>query len=157
YGVQITELRLDVGIGEKLSRQDILQSLEQAKKDGHVTAVETVRLSILEQHEARVQFTKRVPVTAGTATAGPERTVRNVQQRDVGTMVQLSAQTQGAQVLLQLMYESSRIEGESSDDAPAPTHTVQFSTTLLITPGQPLLVGSTNSDKSTLLLVTIEP
>ena len=79
-----------------------------------------------------------------------------MQQRQIGTLVRLTSRPKDEKVFLELFYEASRLEGAGTDDKPPDTVTVQFQTTLLIEPGTPTLIGSSSSDKTTVLLVSIE-
>ncbi|HYW78358.1 MAG TPA: hypothetical protein VE890_02240 [Thermoguttaceae bacterium] len=133
-----------------------MRTLDQLRKDGKIDLLETVRLSALEGHESMVRFGKLTTVTVAVQGIGQGRTVRRTDSRDVGTLVRLTARPEGEAILLTLQYEASRLDGPGQEDAPPDTGTVGVTTTMLIEPGQPTLAGSCRSDKTTLLIVSIE-
>jgi type II secretory pathway component GspD/PulD (secretin) len=149
----------------KLSAADIVQAFQQPKAEETLQVMETVRLSALEGHEAMVQFGKNAAVTVGVTNfsgapnfPGGRGNARQVQYRQVGTLVKLTAQSQADKVLLKLSYEVSRLEGGSPDgpEADAPDMSViQFNTTLLLEPGKPTLVGGTSAESTNFLLVSV--
>lgn len=156
YVVQFTEFRFKEAPESPLTTKDILQSFEQLRKDGRLEIIETVRLSALEQCEAMVQFGRSVAVTTGATALPNGRSNRQFQFRQVGTLVRVTAQPKQEKILLNVMYEASRLGPETKEDAPQDINQVTFNTTLMIEPGRPTLVGSDSADTSSLLLVTIE-
>jgi hypothetical protein len=94
-------------------------------------------------------------VTAGiTFTQGGRN--RSLKEQEIGTLVRLSVESRDGKVLVKLNYEASRLAEHSKEDMLPDTDSVQVSTTLLTTPGRPMLIGSASSDTSSLLLVTVE-
>jgi hypothetical protein len=111
-----------------------------------------------------VQFGKSAAVTVGVTNfggapnfQGGRGSARQVQYRQVGTLVKLTAVSQADKVLLKLSYEVSRLEGGAPDNPEeAPDMIVtQFNTTLLIEPGKPTLVGGTSAEPTNFLLVSV--
>jgi hypothetical protein len=156
YVIQVTELHTNVPIDAKMDSKELLGKFEQLKKDGTVELLETVRLSALDGQESMAQFGRQAAVTAGTSQVMPGRAVRNIQMREVGTLVRVTVQRHEGKVLLNLTYEASRLGEQANQDSPPDVATVSCKTTLAVGPGQMVLAGSMFSATSTLLLVSVE-
>jgi hypothetical protein len=165
YVVQLTEFRFHNAADPKLSAADIVRTFQQPNAEETLELIETVRLSALESHETTVQFGRNAALTVGVAnfSGAPNfpggRNTRQIQYRQVGTLVRLTAQSQEEKVLLKLTYEVSRLEGRAPDDPEADSPDViviQFNTTLLVEPGKPTLVGGTSAEPTNFLLVSVE-
>jgi hypothetical protein len=166
YVVQFTEFRLKNAADPNLSAADIVQAFQQPNAEETLELIETVRLSALDGHESMVQFGKSAAVTMGVANfggapnfpGGGRGNARQVQYRQVGTLVRLTAQSQAEKVLLKLSYEVSRLEApapdSAEDDAPD-VNVIQFNTTLLVEPGKPTLVGGTSAEPTDFLVVSV--
>ena len=154
YIVEFTEFQLKGPPNTKLNAHDLVRVLEEEKTSDNVKFVETVRLSVLTNHESLVQFGKAVTVTVGAVLSASGR-ARNTQTRQVGTIARVTASHQNGHVLLKLMYEAARHNGQGTDDSPPDVTTSKFETTLLLKPGIPALVGGTSAEPSSYLLVTL--
>ena len=154
YVVQLTEFRLKASVDPTLKAKEIVQAFDKLKSDGKIDLIETVRLSALENHESMAQFGKTATVTTSISQTQRGR-VRSTQQREVGTMVELTAIPRNGKILLKLHYEASRFDGAGTEDSPPDTLTTRFNTTLLVEPGTPTLVGGTTAGATSLLFVSI--
>jgi hypothetical protein len=155
--VTFTEFRLPAEIETGLTASEIEESFERLKTEGKVDLIESVTLSTVESQETMVRFWKRVAVTTGVmAMPGPgARNVRSVQERELGTIVRLKAESRGEQVVMNLIYQSSRLVGEGAEDAPPDTHSIQLTSTLLLELGVPKLVGGTTGDQSSFVIAEV--
>lgn len=140
-----------------LTASEIEESFERLKTEGKVELIESVTLSTVESQETMVRFGKRVAVTTGAMMMpGPgARNIRSVQDRELGTIVRLKAEYRGEQVVMNLIYESSRLVGEGAEDAPPDTHSIQLTSTLLLKLGVPKLVGGTNGDRKSFVIAEV--
>lgn len=157
FSVTFTEFRLPAAIESGWTAGEIEESFASLKTEGKVDLVESVTLSTVESQETMVTFGKRVAVTTGLmAMGGPgTRTLRNVQDRQLGTTVRVKAESRGERVVMSLIYESSRLVGEGAEDAPPDTHSIQLTSTLVLEPGVPKLVGGTTGDGTLFLIVEV--
>jgi len=155
FFVSITEFRLSEAIDSRLSPDEIVAFFDSAKNEGKAELIESVGLSTIESLETSVRFTKRIAVTVGAMMSPAAGRIRNVQDREVGTLVRLIAEPRGEQVAVRLVYEASRMVGEGADDAPPDTHAIQFTSTLLLEPGVPKLVGGKTGDGTSFLIVEV--
>lgn len=155
FFVTITEFRLSEAIDSRLSPDEIVALFDSAKSEGKAELIESVGLSTIESLETSVRFSKRIAVTVGAMMSPAAGRIRNVQDREVGTLVRLVAESRGEQVAVRLAYEASRMVGEGADDAPPDTHSIQLSSTLLLEPGVPKLVGRTTGDGTSFLIVEV--
>ena len=152
--VQLTEYRLRQPVDPPRSVSDILAILARPGGNEEYQPIETIRLSALSGTESTVQFGRRVNVTVGTTT-NRGGTVKNVQAVDVGTLVRVTPALQAGKVALKLEFESSRIEGDATQDSPPDISTTQIKTTQLLELGKPSLVGSTTSTANSVILITV--
>lgn len=84
YVVKITEFRMNGHADEALPTKDIALSFEKLQKEGKADVLETVRLSVLEDHESMMQVGSREPiVTATNTSAAFERRQRSYQFMNV--------------------------------------------------------------------------
>ena len=156
FFVQLTEYRLKLPHDPSRPVAEIVAILAKPGDNEEYQPVETIRLSALSGTESTVQFGRRVNVTAGTAVTNRGGTARNVQGVDIGTLLKVTpVLLQSGNVALKLKFESSRIEGDASEDSPPDISRTQINTTQLLELGKPSLVGSTTSTASSVILITV--
>lgn len=154
YNVELTEFRLKESLDPNLHVEKLAGVLREQKTSDIVELTETVRLSVLTNHESSVQFGKSVTVTVGAVVSANGR-ARSTQVRQVGTVARVTAMEEGGKVLLKLMYEASRNDGKGTDDSPPDVFTTKIETTILLKPDTPALIGGTSAEPSSYLLVTV--
>jgi hypothetical protein len=132
FYVTLTEFRLPAEMEAGLTASEIEDSFERLKKEGKVELIEWVTLSTVESQETMVRFRKLVAVTTGVVgMPGPGAAIaRSFQVRELGTTVRLKAESRGEQVVMNLIYESSRLVGEGAEDTPPDTHSIQLTSTV---------------------------
>lgn len=114
---------------------------------GKAESSSVLKLAVLENLPATVQFAETVPVVSGRTEFGG-RGANSLTMQHVGTMVGVTATIEkGDQILVELRAERSRLVPVSADadpSLPGSTKTVQatVSTTTRHTSGQPAIVGS---------------
>jgi hypothetical protein len=179
YVIKLTEFRFKTPIPQELSSQDILQQFAELKDSDQLELIDTIRMSVLGGHESMVMFGRRTAVTTGVTgfSRGPEirrgvpleggpggRTespnamtrVRATQDRELGTLLRVTARTEGDKVLVNLQYEASRIEGEIPEDTAPDTTTVRVSSTMFVERGKPMLLTGSNAKMNSYLVLFIE-
>jgi type II secretory pathway component GspD/PulD (secretin) len=122
--------------------------VRELAQSGKADSSSLLKLSLLENLPATVQFSETVPVISGRTDFGGRGATNNVTMQNVGTMVQATARIEKSdQVLVELKAERSRIvpiSPEADASMPGSTKTVQatVSTTIRQTSGEPTIVGS---------------
>ena len=155
--VQVTELRANVPLAPTMDSKELLAAVEQIRKEGKADLIETVRIAALDGQESMAQFGRQTAITTGTSQSAPGRMVRSIQMTQVGTLVRVTTQSQDGKTVLKLTYEASRLGEPVNEDSPPDVISVQCNTTLVLSPGETVLVGGLSSAQSTFLLVTVEP
>jgi len=154
YIVQLTEFRFKSSVNLKLSARDIVAQFEKPTTDGLIQPIETIRMSIQSGAENMVQFGRQVTVTTGTMTNAGKSTRIN-KDRTIGTILRVNAIPQDQKVQLTFTYESSRLDGDKTDDSPPDTLTTTISSMQLFELGKPTLVGGTSAGDTTYVILTI--
>lgn len=155
YLVTVTEFRLSEAIDARTAPSEIVELFQRLRGEGKLELVESVSLSAVESIETSVRFGKLISVTVGATVAPAVGRIRNYQQREIGTIVRVLAEPRGEQVALRVAYEASRPVGEGTDESPPDIHSFQTTSTLLLDPGVPKLVGGTVGDGTTFLIVEV--
>ena len=162
YRVSVTEVQFQGEAEVPKSGKDFPQLLEQLKQGGKVKLVETIQMSALTNQEAMAQFGRTVDVLVGMnmvppgARGGGGGPSRITSMRQVGTLLKVTIQPEQNKLHVKLMYEASRMATDGPDDRPQEMTTNVFGTTLLVEPGMPILIGSRNSDKNSLIYLVVE-
>lgn len=155
FTVQLTEYKLSEPVDTSKSSVDILEMLTSKVDDQAFEVVETIRFSTLTGSQSVVQYGRRVNVTVGSATTGRGGVVRNMQSLDVGTVVQVSSKSDNGKVILDLSYESSKIDGDVDTELSPNINQTQINTTQLFEFGKPKLVASSSTNATSVLVVTV--
>lgn len=150
YLITISEYRLKGVNPSDLTADNIVSAIKAEK----ATPIETVMLSAIADLESMVQFGRSVTVTTGRIT-NRDVTSRQTQQREIGTIVRVTASPTGQQVGLTLSFESSRLIGEGSDDSPPDIVTTSINTTQLFDFGQPTMIGASTAGETSYVFLTI--
>ncbi len=154
YMIQLTEYRIE-GAGDPSQTTDqIVKRLTARSGQANSDLVETVRLSVLSGGKSMVQFGKRVTLTVGTVSSRGS-TSRQTQQMEIGTLLRVTATPQSGQVLLDLSYESSRLDDNETEDSAPNILTTQIETRQLVELGEPTLISGTHADNSTYTILTV--
>ena len=154
YVVQLTEYRLPAPVETARTAAEIVKTLTDAQGDTKHEPIETIRFTTLSGTESLVQFGKRMRVSIGSATVRGGIT-HQYEFIQIGTIVRATATPQAGKVVLQLQFESSRLDGEATADSAPNVATTEFSSTNLLEIGRPTLVGGSTAGASTFLVVTI--
>lgn len=154
YLVRLTEFRLNDAADLEPETLDVAAKLEELKKSGKLELIETVQVSALAGHESVAMFGRSVAVTMGATTSqfGKQRTM---QERRVGTQVQLTASPHNGKVAVKVKYETSRLSDNETEDSPPDTLTTQCNTTVLLEQELPKLLMATSANGSAYLLISI--
>jgi len=155
YVVQLAEFRMKSSSDSTMSDTEIVEHFLKSKNDGLVQQIETIRMSTLSGTESMVHFIKGVTVTVGRTSNGRTPPSRVTQDRSIGTMLKLRASPQNEKVLMTLSYESSRLNGEGTEDSPPEAFTTRVESTHLFEIGKPKLIAGTNAGETTFVLVTV--
>src|SRR5687767_4873222 len=107
YKVEITELQVapgaiqesNEGSQKELTPKQILESLDQLTKDGKLTRLEKIQLTVLSGQACSLKFGRQTAVTQGV-TITREGRMRSTSQIQIGTLIQLKAQPKNEKVLL---------------------------------------------------------
>ncbi len=150
YLVTLSEYQLEGAASPKLSDSDIFAMITTQK----LTPIETIRVSTISGFEGMAQFGKQVTVTTGKTT-NRESTMRQTRQVPIGTVLRVTAKSEGSEVMMNIQFESSRLDGEGTDDSPPDIVTNRISTSQLFSLEKPTMVGGTSADKSFYAIVTV--
>lgn len=150
FMVTLSEYQLEDSVPASASEADILGLIQKS----NVLPTETIRLSVVSDVEGMVQFGKRVTVTVGK-TVNRDVTTRQAQNVQVGTLLKLTLSMANELVLAKLAFESSRLQGEGTDDSPPDMVTATISTTQILEFEKPRLMGSTSSGQTSFVFVTV--
>lgn len=150
FMVTIAEYQMEASVPVSASEKDLLDSI---RKDG-LTPAEVVRFTVLSDTEGMVQFGKQTAVVIGSVTTRTG-TSRNMQQYDLGTLIKVSVSPDGAGVITKLQFESSRLQGEGTEDSPPDVATATISTSRSHVLGVPCLMGSTTADNTSYIFLTV--
>jgi hypothetical protein len=150
YSITISEYRLKDVDSSKLTTENIVATIAAQK----AKPFETVMLSAIAGTESMVQFGRSVTVTTGRMT-NRDVTTRQTQQRQIGTILRVTASPDGGKVSATLSFESSRHVGERTDDSPPDIATTSVNSTQIFDLGQPTLIAATTAAETSYVLITI--
>ena len=155
YVLQLTEFRFKSSVDPKITAREIVAQFEKPKTDDSIQHIETIRMSIQSGVNNKVQFGRQVTVTTGMMTNAGKST-RITQDRSVGTVLRVSAIPQGQSVQLGIDYESSRFDGDGTEDSPPDTVTAKITSMQLFEIGKPMLVGGTSAGETSYVIVSVD-
>lgn len=150
YVATISEYQLEKPVSETATEAEIIELIRQQK----VVPSETVRLSTINRVESLVQFGKSVTVTTGKVVQGT-RTMRHTNQVEIGTLLQVVVESEGDVVSVKVAFESSRLQGEGTDDSPPDIVKSRIESTQVLELGKSCLLGSTSGGETSYILLTI--
>lgn len=156
YMLELTQLRWNAP-GERLpDPKTLLTSLAQLRESGKLTDAETIQLSVLEGQKCSAQFGRQIMIaTATTTVPGGRGAVRSMQSLDVGTMVRAMIVRQQDKLQVELSYEASQLAEPKQEEISPTTTRFSADSTLLLAPGELIVVASRNADTSIVLLARI--
>lgn len=157
YLIEVIEFQIDASDGAELSPEQLVQSYSQMKSDGLLKRAEKIRFYASVQKASFVNFGKQVALTTGATMAGPGRPVaRQVKQFEIGTTAEVMLDSVGeGQVVLQVLYRSSRVAGEGTDDSPPDIVSINMEASLVLELGKTKLLGGTSADPNVYVLITV--
>jgi Bacterial type II and III secretion system protein len=103
--------------------EGVLARLRELRQQGKLTGLRRVRLTATEGQRATAQFTEERPMLTGSSLGPRGQSLRNLDRRNVGTLVEATPRIAGDAVALGLRVEDSRVvpaEAPKSDEPPAP-------------------------------------
>ncbi len=157
YLIEVIEFQIDASDGADLSPEQLVESYPQMKSDGLLKRAETIRFHASVKKASFVNFGKQIALTTGATLAGPDRPVaRQVKQFEIGTTaeVMLDSADKG-QASLQVVYRSSRVAGEGTDDTPPEILSISMEASLVLELGKTKLLGGTSADPNVYVLITV--
>jgi hypothetical protein len=154
YDVTLTEFQLKSGHDPELSFADIIRDFQDREKKDNITLAETVRLTLQANFECTVRFGKQVQVTKGIIN-NPRGVQRVTQTMQVGTMAQIRVTPEDGKLILKLRYTASRLGDEAPEDAPPDVLSSTYNATVAVEPGKPALVGGTDQENASYLIVYV--
>ena len=155
YQVTLTEFRLESGHDPEASSQDIIRAFQDRQNNDNVSLVETLRLTLQANLECTVQYGRRASVVTGVVNnprVGVQRTMKTM---EVGTLAQVSVIPKNDKMILELSYSASRFDEQRQDDQRPDVLTSNFTTSVPVELGKPTLVGGTDSDIASYLIVYV--
>jgi len=157
YSIEIIEFQIDASDGADLSADQLVKSFAQMKSDAMLKRADTIRFSAVEQKASVIDIGKLVSLTTGSMPAGQGRpAVRQMRDVEVGTKAEAMLVSSGkGQVSMDLLYRSSRVEGEGTDDSPPNIVSVTIETALVLELGKPKLLGGTSADPNVYVLLKV--
>jgi type II secretory pathway component GspD/PulD (secretin) len=146
---------VELGEGGRADRPlegDLSQVLEDWRENG-LKSVERISLTTLENQKTSVQLGSSKSVPSGQSQSfarsagGVPQRITQYQERQVGTLVQLTARSAGSGVVVDLAVERTKFSDAppaEGDDDPSPPEltTLSMKSTIRATPGKTVLVGS---------------
>jgi len=150
YLITLSEYRLKSVNPSELTAGSIAAAITTEK----AAPIETVMLSAIADIESMVQFGRTVTVTTGRTT-NRDVTTRQTQQMNIGTIVRVTASPAGQQVGLVLSFESSRQNGEGTDDSPPDIVTTSINTTQIFELGKPTMIGASTAGETSYIFLAI--
>lgn len=154
YLVHVTEFRLKAPADLKIAPDNIAESFDRMLEEGAVELTEIVSLSAMEGLPGYVKIERFTSVVTGmTDTAQGRFPIRS--SATTGTTIGITAMHKDDDILMELDYESSRFNGQGTEESAPELIKVQIQTTLKLKDGKAVLVGGTTSEPGSLLLVRI--
>jgi len=154
YVVQLSEYRKHGLSDTSRTAAEIVALLINSNGKQENEPVETIWLSTLSGTESTVQFGKRLPFAASTVALGKSIS-RQIEFIGIGTSVRVTATPKSGKVAIELWFETSRLDGERTADAPPDTIVTEISTTLLLEIGKPTLIGGVSASDSSYIVLTV--
>lgn len=154
YTVTVVEFHLKSNAEPTAALSKIAEDFDKLSAGGDVSLVETVKVSVLEQHPTSVLFGKTMQVLSGVAQtqAGKQRSYK---QHSLGTHLTVSAEPVEDQVLLKIKYEAMRIAGELKEELPPDFATTNVDSSALLKIGDRIVLAGDSAEGSTFLLVSV--
>ena len=157
YLIEVIEFQIAASDGADLSAEQLVESYPQMKSDGLLKRAETTRFYASEKKPSFVNFGKQIELTSASTLAEQGRPVaRQVKQIEIGTTAEVLLDSVGeGQVALQVVYRSSRVEGEGTDDSPPDIQSINMEASLVLELGKTKLLGGTSANPNVYVLITI--
>jgi hypothetical protein len=157
YVVRLTEFKLAKEVAARSSNEAILKALDDAHNSGDVEVLESIRLSVFEGHECSIQIGRTTSVKQGMVMAAGRSPMPQTRYQSIGTTVRVTATPSAEKILLKLAYESSRFDGQKTEENPPDMTTVQVSTSLaLARDATAILAGGTSGDSTIFLAISLK-
>jgi len=148
--VTLSEFQLPDAATPSLTADEITSQIA-AKK---LLPIETIRVAIVDGIEGMAQFGKQVAVTTGT-TGNRDSKTRQTRDVPIGTIIRVTSKSNGSEIVLSIQYESSRLNGNGTDDSAPDILTNRITTTQAISLSKPTLLGGTSKDQSSYAILTL--
>jgi hypothetical protein len=157
YLIEVIEFQIDASDGADLSPDQLVQTYLQMKDDGLLRRVEKARFFATLQKASHVNFGKQIALTTGSTSAEPGRPVaRQVRQFETGTTVEAMVDSvSDGQVSMQIVYRSTRLEGNETADSLPEIQSISMEATLVMELGKTQLLGGTSADPNVYVLITV--
>ncbi|WP_153557369.1 hypothetical protein [Roseimaritima sediminicola] len=150
YLITVSEYRLDIDAAQLTA-----EAIAEAREAEGVAPVEVIMLSTMASAESMVQFGRSMTVTIGHVVSNRNVTARRTEEREVGTLLRLTAEPAGEKVAAKIEFECSRPVGQGSEDAPPDMVTTSFDTTQVFELGEPTLIAASTSGEPSFFFMTI--
>ncbi|QDV63231.1 hypothetical protein [Crateriforma conspicua] len=150
YEVTVASHRLTEAVDPDLSNTEILQWLGTKEGQSNVQSTTTLRQSCVQGMKSSVQFGREVAVVEGEVSTGRGVVSKRLKQLSVGSMCQCTIKPQGKKLLMEIDVEQSLIGDADDESMPPEIHIQTISTTLVVTPDQPVVIGG--DDRNVMVL-----
>ncbi|MFN3194068.1 MAG: hypothetical protein ACE361_26405 [Aureliella sp.] len=150
YSVTLSEYRLKELDSTKISESSIVQLIATSK----AKPIETISLTTFAGSESVVQFGRTVSVTVGFSQRGAA-SQRVTQDRQIGSLLQITVNPNDEWAAVELSYEASRHEGEGTDDSPPELTNTRIQTSQMLKWNQPTLIGGTSAGETSYVFLTV--
>jgi len=162
YSIEITEMQFDSADVLDLTSAQIVERFQSMKKDGVVKRAETLRFSAQEQRACLVKHGKLTSLTTGTMTT-PARSpvqasqvMRQTSRVEVGTHAELIiTPADTGRVSIDILYESSRLDGEATDGGQPDIVSSKIETSLVVELGKTMVIYGASAEPNVFLLLTV--
>jgi hypothetical protein len=152
YIVTASEYKIESGVTATSTEAEIIASIEKAQ----LKPTQTIRVTAISAHACTAQFTKSVTVTTGKVT-NRDATSRIAKQIDIGATIELKIEPGEDSSIAMVRFQTSRLQGEGTDDSPPDVVSTDVETTQVFEQGKPRLIASTDTNETSYIFVTITP
>ena len=140
--IELAEVSLkeEAKVGDLTAGKDLRSVIKRLNEGGFLESREYMQCSLVEGFQTSMMHGRSIALVAGVSQT-PAGRMRQMQQTKVGTSLELIAERNEDRVGIKITYESSKIVGEGSEDAPPDIVTSQYLTAQILVPGRIHLVG----------------
>ncbi len=138
-----------------LSHDEVMKQLES--KSENVVIIESIRLSAIQGMECMMQMGRQQSIVVSAASATPQRgAIQSSRDMQVGTMVNATVEEANDKYIVDLRFENSRIQGDTTQPGGSTIRNLQTRTSVLLEKGKLKMVGGSNTEDGVYLAISLK-